>query len=79
MMKKFLLSTITVFGFAGVASAADLAVSAAPYVAPTYDWSGFYLGGFIQRNGLKAAFGFGPSIPGAPGRWSEWITIDCAF
>ena len=47
MIRKFLLSTIAVFGFAGVASAADLAVKAAPYVAPTYDWSGFYLGGFI--------------------------------
>jgi outer membrane immunogenic protein len=47
MIRRFLLSTIAVFGFAGVASAADLAVKAAPYVAPTYDWSGFYLGGFI--------------------------------
>jgi opacity protein-like surface antigen len=47
MIRKFLLSTIAVFGFSGVASAADLAVKAAPYVAPTYDWSGFYLGGFV--------------------------------
>jgi outer membrane immunogenic protein len=47
MIKKYLLSTIAVFGFVGVASAADLAVNAAPYVTPTYDWSGFYLGGFI--------------------------------
>src|ERR1700760_2253955 len=47
MFKKFLLSTIALFGFVGCASAADLAVKAAPYVAPTYDWSGFYLGGFV--------------------------------
>jgi outer membrane immunogenic protein len=47
MIKKLLLSTIAMLGFVGVASAADLAVQAAPYVAPTYDWSGFYLGGFI--------------------------------
>jgi outer membrane immunogenic protein len=47
MIKKFLLSTIAMVGLAGVASAADLAVKAAPYVAPTYDWSGFYLGGFV--------------------------------
>src|ERR1700722_19734086 len=47
MVKKLLLSTIAVFGFVGIANAADLAVKAAPYVAPTYDWSGFYLGGFV--------------------------------
>ncbi len=46
-MRKFLLSSIAVFGLVGGASAADLAVKAAPYVAPTYDWSGFYVGGFI--------------------------------
>jgi outer membrane immunogenic protein len=47
MIRKFLLSTIAVVGFSGVASAADLPVKAAPYVAQTYDWSGFYLGGFV--------------------------------
>jgi hypothetical protein len=34
-------------GLAGAANAADLAVKAAPYVAQTYDWSGFYVGGFV--------------------------------
>jgi outer membrane immunogenic protein len=31
----------------GVATAADLAVQAPPYIAPTYDWSGFYFGGLV--------------------------------
>ena len=51
MIRKFLLSTIAVVGFSGVASAADLPVKAAPYVAQTYDWSGFYLGGFVSEEG----------------------------
>jgi outer membrane immunogenic protein len=46
-MRKILLSTVAVFGLAGAANAADLAVKAAPYVAQTYDWSGFYVGGFV--------------------------------
>jgi outer membrane immunogenic protein len=48
-MKKFLLGTIGVaLGMAAPASAADLRARPAPpppYVAPIYDWSGFYIGG----------------------------------
>ena len=48
-MKKFLLGTIglVALGMAAPALAADMAVKAAPvpYVAPIYDWSGFYIGG----------------------------------
>jgi outer membrane immunogenic protein len=47
MVRIFLLSTIAVFGFAGVAAAADMplkAVAPAPYV---YDWSGIYVGGVV--------------------------------
>jgi outer membrane immunogenic protein len=47
MVRNFLLSTIAVFGFAGVAAAADMplkAVAPAPYV---YDWSGIYVGGVV--------------------------------
>jgi hypothetical protein len=47
MNKKFLFATSAMLGFVGVASAADLAVQAPPYIAPTYDWSGFYFGGFV--------------------------------
>jgi outer membrane immunogenic protein len=50
-MKKFLLGTIglVALGMAAPASAADLArrppPAPPPYVAPIYDWSGFYIGG----------------------------------
>ena len=48
-MKKFLLATVGLIalGMAAPASAADMAVKAAPvpYVAPMYNWSGFYIGG----------------------------------
>src|SRR6476620_9941470 len=50
-MKKFLLGTVGVLalGMAAPASAADLAArpytkAPPPYVAPIYDWSGFYIG-----------------------------------
>ena len=49
-MKKFLLGTVgfIALGMAAPASAADMAVKAAPapvYVAPIYNWTGFYIGG----------------------------------
>ena len=48
-MKKFLLATVglVAFGMAAPASAADMAVKAAPapYVAPIYNWGGFFIGG----------------------------------
>ena len=48
-MKKFLLGTVGLIalGMAAPASAADMAVKAAPapYVAPIYNWTGFYIGG----------------------------------
>ena len=49
-MKKFLLATVglvTLVGMGAPASAADMAVKAAPvpYVAPIYNWNGFYIGG----------------------------------
>ena len=48
-MKKFLLATVALVALVGIAapaSAADMAVKAAPlpYVAPMYNWSGFYIG-----------------------------------
>jgi outer membrane immunogenic protein len=45
-MKKFVLSTLGLVAMAAPALAADLPVKAAPpYVAPMYNWSGFYIGG----------------------------------
>jgi outer membrane immunogenic protein len=48
-MKKFLLGTVGVLalGTAAPASAADMPMKAAPvpYVAPIYNWNGFYIGG----------------------------------
>ena len=51
MMKKFLLGTVGLLalGIAAPASAADLAArpytkAPPPYVAPIYDWTGFYIG-----------------------------------
>src|SRR3954447_13531759 len=48
-MKKFLLGTVGVLalGMAVPASAADMPMKAAPapYVAPIYNWTGFYIGG----------------------------------
>ncbi len=45
MIKNFLLSTIAVFGFAGVAAAADMPLKAVAPAAYVYDWSGIYIGG----------------------------------
>ena len=48
-MRKLLIGTIGIVAasFAAPALAADMAVKAAPvpYVAPMYNWSGFYIGG----------------------------------
>jgi outer membrane immunogenic protein len=46
-MKRFLLGTFGVVAMVAPAFAADLPVKAPPpvYVAPMYNWSGFYIGG----------------------------------
>src|SRR3954454_14241706 len=46
MMKKLVLLVIGIAGLAAPASAADMAVKAAPppMVAPIYNWTGFYIG-----------------------------------
>jgi len=48
-MKKILLASVALFGFAGVASAADLPAREAPpapilAAAPIFTWTGFYVG-----------------------------------
>ena len=47
-MKKILLATVAVLGFASVASAADLRpLPARPLVAPVYNWTSCYIGGYV--------------------------------
>ena len=43
------LAAVAMFGFASIASAADMPMKAAPMVAPVaaYNWTGFYVGGNI--------------------------------
>ena len=48
-MKKILLASVALFGFAGAAAAADLPVRSAPpapiiAAAPLFTWTGFYVG-----------------------------------
>ena len=48
-MKKILLASVALFGFAGAASAADLPIRSAPpapivAAAPIFTWTGFYVG-----------------------------------
>ncbi|MBF9234339.1 outer membrane protein [Microvirga alba] len=46
-MKKLLLASVALFGFAGAAAAADLPVRAAPpapIIVPLFTWTGFYVG-----------------------------------
>jgi outer membrane immunogenic protein len=51
-MKKILLASVALFGFAGAAAAADLPVRSAPpapiiAAAPLFTWTGFYVGGQV--------------------------------
>ena len=50
-MKKILLSVATLIALGATANAADLAArpytKAPAYVAPAYNWTGFYIGGFV--------------------------------
>src|SRR3974390_547854 len=51
-MKKFLLATVAIAAFgAAAADAADLGYRApyqkAPYAAPLYNWTGFYVGAHV--------------------------------
>jgi outer membrane immunogenic protein len=83
-MKKFLLGTVAValVGMAAPALAADMPYKApppAPYVAPIYDWTGFYIGGnggwgqshscvdFLDATGVAFAQGCGDRSGGVAG------------
>jgi len=50
-MKKIFLSAVAILFTAGAATAADLPArtytKAPAYVAPVYNWTGFYIGGFV--------------------------------
>ncbi len=61
-MKKILLASVALFGFAGAASAADLPARAAPpapivAAAPIFTWTGFYVG-------VNAGYGWNDSGDG---------------
>ena len=61
-MKKILLASVALFGFAGAASAADLPVRSAPpapivAAVPVFTWTGFYVG-------VNAGVGFNNSDDG---------------
>ncbi len=67
-MKKFLLSGVALCAMVSMASAADLPArpytKAPVYVAPIYNWSGFYIGGHI--GGAFSADNNVNSIDGTP-------------
>jgi outer membrane immunogenic protein len=47
-MKKILLTTVAVLGFAGAAAAADLRpLPARPLVVPVFNWTSCYIGGYV--------------------------------
>src|SRR5918998_6831441 len=73
-MKKILLASVALFGFAGAASAADLPMRAAPpapvfSAVPVFTWTGFYVGvnaGYgWQDNNDNSVFVPAGTIPGA--------------
>src|SRR6476619_6615001 len=84
MMKKLLLGTVglVALGMAAPATAADMPYKApppAPYVAPIYNWTGFYIGGnggwgqshscvdFLDATGVAFAQGCGNRSGGVVG------------
>jgi outer membrane immunogenic protein len=52
------IAAVAVFGFASVASAADLPIKApvykAPVAAPGFNWTGFYIGGHVGAQWLRS-------------------------
>jgi outer membrane immunogenic protein len=70
-MRSFLLRTVTALGTVAPASAADLPArttyaKAPAYVAPIYNWTGFYIGGH-----LGGAFAGNNSLSGSDGRFLD--------
>jgi len=62
-MKKFLLGSVALLALGTAANAADLSArytKAPPIVAPVYDWTGFYLGGYVGAGASKNS-GFDPT------------------
>jgi outer membrane immunogenic protein len=49
-MKRILLGGIATMALLGAANAADMPVKARPAPVPTYDWTGFYIGGFDSES-----------------------------
>ncbi|HEV2603258.1 MAG TPA: porin family protein, partial [Microvirga sp.] len=70
-MKKLLLSSVALIGFASVAVAADLpartmAPAPLPVVAPVFTWTGFYAGvhgGYIGHDSSGTLVAVGAGTP----------------
>jgi outer membrane immunogenic protein len=78
-MKSFLLSGAALIAALGVANAADLPaarypVKAPPVAAPSWDWSGFYLGGYYG-NTLNQSTATTP-VPSAAGSLSGTVNMN---
>jgi outer membrane immunogenic protein len=67
LMRRTTLATVALVGIASVASAADLPTKApvAPYMAPVYSWTGFYIGGDVGalRTRVNQRFDPLPDVP----------------
>jgi outer membrane immunogenic protein len=51
--KLLIAAAIATVSFAGAASAADMAVKARPIPPPIFNWTGFYIGGFVGGAGAE--------------------------
>lgn len=69
-MKKLALSLIAIAGLTGQALAADMAVKAAPPIAPLMTWTGFYVG----INGGGAVMN-GPSMSYVDGAINAYVPV----
>src|SRR5581483_1515830 len=66
-IKLLMAAAVASISFAGVASAADMAVKAPP-PPPIFNWTGFYIGGFVGGAGAdRDAWASEPFIPPAGG------------
>ena len=70
---KTMAAVITLFGVAGVASAADLPVKAPPPVAAVYNWSGFYAG--LNAGGTWGSTDPGFGVLGPPPGGGDYFTF----
>src|SRR5215212_3771509 len=84
LMKKFLLATVALvaFGVTVPALAADLGArpytKAPAYVAPIYNWTGFYIGGHVG-GAFAGSNGFGGTSDNSDGRFLGGLQIGADY